>query len=106
MQHLDCIFFHSVNFSSSTQKQIYHENCLTRLFGALLAVCDSCFGQIVRGHFHRYAIADNYFDVLHPHFAAQIGHNDHAVLQFYAEVHIRQQFLDSPLKLYSVFFCH
>lgn len=63
----------------------------------LVSETDPSFRQVVWRHFHLDPVARQNLDVVHPHFAGDVGRDDVTILQFHSEHGVGQRFEDGPV---------
>ena len=61
---------------------------------------NSSFGQIIRRHLYLYLVTGQYPDVVHTHFARDVGDYHMAVVQLDSEHRVRQSFYDGTVLFY------
>ena len=71
-----------------------------------ISIRDATLGQIVRRHFNRNSVSDQNLDIVHSHFARNVGQNLNSVIQLHPKRRIRQRFRDHPVNLDRSLFCH
>lgn len=71
-----------------------------------VTISNATFGQVVGGHFDLNFVASEDFDVMHAHFAGDMGYDLVAILQFNAEHGITQRLDHCTIQLYGSLFCH
>ena len=76
-------------------------------FGSLaISIRDAPFGEIVGCQFDRDPVAGENADVMLPHFAGNVRHNDMTIFEFNSKGCIGERFGNHSLHLYGFFLCH